>query len=289
MLFVVYNTYSGKYSPNRLSHLERAVRNEFDDFSFRQTVLDSSGAVIPDIDPSEVHIGDIIAAAGGDGTLNACLQFIHNNSIQNKILLAVIPYGTGNNMIGSLGLNKSVKMSISIIKARKTEKISYGLINDRKTFFNCSLGFSSYVLKNRKTNSLTGYVYDTARLLPSYKSSQIEFDGIGEVINLFAGFFINTKVYMSKFKFLKKNNFEPKMNFFYIDGGTALSGITDTLKVFTGIKRYNLIEKDRFVFRLPDNCDIELDGDIFKIKESGRMVSLENISTVTLITNGDTK
>lgn len=284
MLYLVYNKYSGAYSAKRISSLEKSVRAEFPDYAMRETVV-YKGKVTADIDPRELKTGDIIAAAGGDGTVNACLQFIHDNSLQEMTILGVIPLGTGNNMVGTLKLPKSLSAALKVLKNRKTELIRYGLLNGSKAFFNCSIGFSSFVLKNRKTNSIAGYFYDSARLLPSYKSCRIELEE--KKLEIFAGFFINTKVYMSKFRFLKKNNSEQGLKFFYIEGSGILAGLTDALKAFTGIKEYKTMEKNVFKFDLPENYDIELDGDIYEIAGNNRTISLENRSTVKIITNGD--
>ncbi len=284
MLYLVYNKYSGAYSSKRISSLERAAQKEFSDYTLRETVIYES-CVSADIDPREIKTGDMIAAAGGDGTVNACLQFIHDNSLQERTILGVIPLGTGNNMVGSLKLPRSLCGALRVLKNRKTEYLSYGLLNGSKAFFNCSIGFSSFVLKKRKTNSIAGYFYDSARLMPFYKSCRIELEG--RKLEIFAGFFINTKVYMSKFKFLKENNSDKGMKFFYIEGANLLTGLTDTLKAFTGIKEYKTMEKNGFKFNLPENHDIELDGDIYEIAGNNRTISLENRSTVKIITNGD--
>jgi len=286
MLYLVLNKYSGGYSQRRISYLEWSVEKEFPEFTIRETVL-NKGKVSADIDPKELKDGDVIAAAGGDGTVNACLQFIHDNSVQSKVLLGVIPLGTGNNMIGSLKLPRTVEGAVNVLKKRKFEYISYSSVNGHKVFFNCSIGFSSFVLKNRKTSSLAGYFYDTARLLPLYRSCRIKFQGEETCLNLFAGFFVNTKVYMSKFRFLKKNNSEKKMHFYYIESSNRISEMTEALTSFTGIRKYKTLEKDKFEFTLPENCYIELDGDIFEIGGNNRTISLENCSTVKIITNGD--
>ncbi|MDD3044884.1 MAG: diacylglycerol kinase family protein [Candidatus Delongbacteria bacterium] len=286
MLYIVINKYSGGYSQRRIFYLEKSVEKEFPEFTIRETVLDKH-RVSADINPMEIKKGDIIVAAGGDGTINACLQFIHDNSLQEQILLGVIPLGTGNNMIGSLKLPRTIESAVNVLKKRRFEQISYSSINGSKVFFNCSIGFSSFVLKNRKTSSLAGYFYETARLLPLYKSCKIKFAEKENCLDLFAGFFINTKVYMSKFKFLKANNSGNMMKFFYIEGANFITGLTDTLKAFTGIKEYKTMERNGFKFDLPENHYIELDGDIFEIGENNRTITLENCSTVKIITNGD--
>lgn len=288
MLYLAVNRFSGSYSKKKINELESLVRSEFVHYDFIETVK-NEGKVSLGISPEKISENDIICAVGGDGTINACLQFIHDSSLQDKVLLGIIPLGTGNNMIGSLGLKKEFGKAVHIISRGETEKISYGTVNGEKVFFNCSIGFSSHVLKNRKTNSLTGYYYDTLRLYPSYKGCRINISGTEKPLELFAGFFINTKVYMSKFKFLKRNNGEMSLGFYYIDKGNLLITPAKAAMAIFNSELYNKIEDTKFIINLGDGCEIETDGDIFSLNGSERTVTIENQSQVNVITNNKIK
>jgi diacylglycerol kinase family enzyme len=288
MIYLAVNRYSGSYSKKKMNELEPLVRSEFEHYDFIETVK-SGDKVSLGIDPEIISENDIICAVGGDGTINACLQYIHDKSIQKKVLLGIIPMGTGNNMIGSLGLKKGFGKAVHIISKGETEKISYGTVNGEKVFFNCSIGFSSHVLKNRKTNSLTGYFYDSLRLFPSYKGCRINISGREKPLELFAGFFMNTKVYMSKFKFLKRNNDGVKLGFYYIEKGNLLVTPAKAAAAFFNSELYNKIEDKKFLIDLGAGCEIETDGDIFSLKGLERTVTIENRSQVNVITNNKIK
>ncbi len=285
MIYIATNKYSGSYSEEKVKVLQREFEHSGSQIRMIFTII-SGGRPGADLDPGIVSDGDILAAAGGDGTVNACLQYIHDNSLQKKIRLGIIPMGTGNNMIRSLGLTKNLRKAAEIIKQGRSEKISYGIINSDRVFFNCSIGFPSFVLKNRKTNSVTGYFLDTVRLMPRYSGVKALFSGEVEE-EIFAGFFINTKAYMSKFRFLKENNAEPELKYFYICKGSLPGDISSVLKVFLDPKNYKTKSALSYRLTLPDNAHIELDGDIYSRTGTDKEIEIKNVSFVNIISNNE--
>lgn len=288
MLYIVINKYSGSFSERKLQSLRKAAASYFKDVIISETVS-RQGKITLDIDPENIKADDIIAAAGGDGTINICLQYIHDNSLQETVLLGIIPLGTGNNMIRSLKLSKNIDSSFQILRKCSIENISYGTINGEKAFFNCSIGFSSYVLKNRKTNSLTGYYYDAVRLYPGYKGCRLSISGSDKDIDLFAGFFINTKVYMSKFRFLKENNSDKQLDFFYLEKGNIIITPAKAAMAFLNPDSYKKVTDEKITIKLDKDCDIETDGDIFSITGQDRTAVIENHSYISVITNNKYK
>jgi diacylglycerol kinase family enzyme len=283
MIYLTANKYSGSYSEKKLNGLADQLSSAFGECSLNFTVK-IGGRTGIGLDPESVHKGDTIIAAGGDGTINACLQYIHDNGLQDKVKLGIVPMGTGNNMIKSLGLKKKFTEAVRILKDGNTQQVSYGTVNDDRVFFNCSIGFAPFVLKNRKTNSLAGYFMDVARLLPKYKGIKITDSG-GETLDIFAGFFINTKAYMSKFRFLKNNNCGNELKFFYIRKGNLISNMANGLKTFLNPENYLTRTEKVYNITLPEGVDIELDGDIYCINSADRTVSIKNRSQVNVITN----
>jgi diacylglycerol kinase (ATP) len=288
MLYLVVNKYSGNYSAKKITELKSELDQQFGNYEFINTVL-TDNKVLIDLDHKKIRRNDTICAVGGDGTVNACLQFVHDKGLQKKVLLGVIPVGTGNNMIGSLNLKKGFKKAVQIIKEAKTEKIRYATINGERAFFNCSFGFTSHILSNRKTNSLVGYFYDTIRLLPSYKFCSVLIEGDTKEKVIFAGFFINTKVYMSKFRFLKKNNLEAGLQFFYIERGSIIDIPARAALTFADPMFYNSMKRNKYIIYPKKNCIFELDGDIYSSSKCNEPVTIENSSAVRVITNNKIK
>ncbi len=284
MIYLISNTRSGSYSAGKIARIAEELESRGADFSFGETVKHGHFVTL-EIDPVSIREGDSIVAAGGDGTVNACLQYIHDNQLAGKVKLGIIPLGTGNNLIGSLKLTKNIKKAVGIIVRAKTEKISYGLINDKKAFFNCSFGFTSFVLKNRKTNSLYGYAWDGLRLIPAFKGCNTVFAGTQKQINIFAGFFINTKFYLSKFKFIKINNSGTELPFFYIERNNPVVNSIKSLSALTGISKWSRMSETSYTFSLDKNCMLEIDGDVYVPEDHNGEYTLHNATTVEVITN----
>jgi diacylglycerol kinase family enzyme len=283
MIYLTANKYSGSYSEKRIAELVKELNSSFGGCQVNFTVKVDGIAGI-DLDPADLQNGDIIVAAGGDGTINACLQYIHDNGLQDKVKLGIIPMGTGNNMIKSLGLKKNFTEAVKIVSEGFTERISYGTVDGARVFFNCSIGFPPFVLKNRKTNSIAGYFLDIVRLLPRYKSVKVRFYE-EEHEDILAGFFINTKAYMSKFRFLKANNSGNELKYFYIRKGNFIVGMADVVKVFLDPKNYKIRTAEVYRLSLPDGAHIEIDGDIYSRTGTNKEIEIKNVSCVNILCN----
>ena len=140
MIYFVLNKFSGAYSEKLEEEILLTSKSIIPNvkanviYTALFSKIDEFNQYHPDIKSESISDGDIIVAVGGDGTVNICLNFIHLNKLQDRVKLAIIPMGTGNNMLKTLNLSKRIYTSIKIIKNNKTEKLQYGLINDKYTF-----------------------------------------------------------------------------------------------------------------------------------------------------------
>ena len=84
---------------------------------------------------------DIVAAVGGDGTVNEVARSLtHTNSA-----LAIVPSGSGNGLARHLCLPMDARKAIEIINACKIEDFDYGVINDLPFFCTCGMGFDAFI------------------------------------------------------------------------------------------------------------------------------------------------
>ena len=84
---------------------------------------------------------DIVAAVGGDGTVNEVARSLtHTNSA-----LAIVPCGSGNGLARHLCLPMDAKKAIEIINACKIEDFDYGVINNLPFFCTCGMGFDAFI------------------------------------------------------------------------------------------------------------------------------------------------
>ncbi|MDA3839016.1 MAG: diacylglycerol kinase family protein, partial [Candidatus Delongbacteria bacterium] len=99
MIYFVFNKTSGTYIEEREDIIRKRSKELFTHETIITYTKSSNDFYVPNIDPSMIKNNDIIVAVGGDGTINLCLQFVHDNKLSNKVALGFIPAGTGNNMV----------------------------------------------------------------------------------------------------------------------------------------------------------------------------------------------
>ena len=100
---------------------------------------------------------DIIIAVGGDGTVNECVKSL----IYSKIILGIIPCGSGNGFARHIGMSQKIKSAINQLKKGKVSKIDTCSIN-KIPFINVSgTGFDAHIankFKNLKKRGFISYI-----------------------------------------------------------------------------------------------------------------------------------
>ncbi|ELZ11246.1 diacylglycerol kinase catalytic region [Natrinema thermotolerans DSM 11552] len=81
---------------------------------------------------------DLVAAAGGDGTLNAVVNGVAAADALESTTVAVVPAGTGNNFATNVGI-RGIEHAFSVIEEGRRREIDVGWANDR-TFVNSCVG-----------------------------------------------------------------------------------------------------------------------------------------------------
>jgi diacylglycerol kinase (ATP) len=109
------------------------------------------------------HDSDCIIAAGGDGTVSIVISALARHGLLPHIPLGVIPYGTGNNLVRSFGLERDSEKALVTIRQGYTTRLDISLVNKEYYGVNVSFGLFPYLLARRVTNSLVGYTYEAIR------------------------------------------------------------------------------------------------------------------------------
>ena len=110
-----------------------------------------------------VHNSDCVIAVGGDGTVNIVISALARHGLLPHIPLGVIPYGTGNNLVRSFGLERDSEKALVTIRQGYTTRLDISLVNQEYYGVNVSFGLFPYLLARRVTNSLVGYTYEAIR------------------------------------------------------------------------------------------------------------------------------
>ncbi|MDA3886172.1 MAG: diacylglycerol kinase family protein [Candidatus Delongbacteria bacterium] len=283
MIYFIFNKVSGTYTSEREELIRKHSELLFKDQFVIKYTKPFNDEFIPDITPNHISHDDSIVAVGGDGTISLCLQFIHDNDLSDKVSLGFIPAGTGNNMVKISNLSKNILTALDIINKRKIKVLQYGTINDKKVFLNFSLGFTSYVLQNRKTKTLKGYVIDGIRNYMKFKHSRTRITSENYKIDakLFAAFFMNTTHYLSFIRFLKKNNTTDNIHIFYLPKANKLFNFIKLLPIFIGVNFFERLTLNNFSIELTKDQSIEIDGDVFRSNE--KILSIKNQNKIKFI------
>lgn len=124
---------------------------------------DASGSyTVPEVAQYAQDLGCVVAV-GGDGTVNIVIAALMRHDLHTRVPLGVIPYGTGNNLVRSFGLERTAEKALVTIAQGHTIPLDVGLVNQQYYCVNASFGVFAHVLANRVTNSLLGYTYEAVR------------------------------------------------------------------------------------------------------------------------------
>lgn len=93
--------------------------------------------------------GGVIAAAGGDGTINMIAGLCY----RHKVTLGVIPLGTFNYFARDLSIPTDIKQAVEIITNGRIKKISVGLVEEHIFLNNASFGLYTKLIRQREVAS----------------------------------------------------------------------------------------------------------------------------------------
>lgn len=84
---------------------------------------------------------DIVAAVGGDGTVNEVARAI----VHSGTALGIVPSGSGNGLARHLLLPMNARKAIELINICEIRDLDYGVINGYPFFCTCGMGFDAFV------------------------------------------------------------------------------------------------------------------------------------------------
>ena len=100
---------------------------------------------------------NVIVAAGGDGTISDVIQGIIDSGRGEKVILGIIPFGSGNAFLSSLGLPRSIALGAHYIRRGKTRTIDLIDIEGKIAAF-ASIGATAQITVEKYRRSLPGFL-----------------------------------------------------------------------------------------------------------------------------------
>lgn len=93
----------------------------------------------------EIEAGaQTVIVGGGDGTLSLCAEYL----VGTQVAMAVLPLGTGNTFVRSIGIPVDMAAAIENIAKGEVQYIDVGKVNDQIFLNSVSLGLSATIAKS---------------------------------------------------------------------------------------------------------------------------------------------
>jgi YegS/Rv2252/BmrU family lipid kinase len=111
---------------------------------------------------------DIIVAVGGDGTVNEVASCL----IQSKVVLGIVPVGSGNGLARHLGIPRSVSKAIRLINKSHHHFIDTATVNGKAFISIAGVGFDAEVARkftDSKKRGFSGYLKIIGTTFMNYK------------------------------------------------------------------------------------------------------------------------
>ncbi|MGH7005601.1 MAG: lipid kinase [Alphaproteobacteria bacterium] len=138
---------------------------------------------LSDMIRKHAHDVDFVIVGGGDGSLNDAAQGL----LDTGLPLGVIPLGTANDFVRTIGIPLDIPGAIGIIAKGRTTRVDLGEANGYPFFNVASIGFSadlaqSLTEKAKKYWGKLGYGLVAARLLAGSRlfTATLDHDGMSE-------------------------------------------------------------------------------------------------------------
>jgi YegS/Rv2252/BmrU family lipid kinase len=122
---------------------------------------------------------DIVAVAGGDGSVNETASGL----IGTDTALAIIPLGSGNGLARHLGYSPWLRSTLEVINAANAVSIDVGRVNGEPFFNLIGIGFDAFAVKlfdRERTRGLATYAFAVLRGLRSYDGYETRIEWSGE-------------------------------------------------------------------------------------------------------------
>ena len=121
---------------------------------------------------------DIVAAVGGDGTINE----VASQLVGSRTALAIIPHGSGNGLAYHLQIPINVKKALAVINDLRIEKMDVGYVNGKPFFSIAGIGFDAKVAYDFEADPHRGFFTYFKHILHNYFQYQscdyhITYDG----------------------------------------------------------------------------------------------------------------
>lgn len=163
----IVNPISGTKAKNRVTKL---IRDLLDPQLFSPTVVvtEYAGHATQLAQQFALEGYYAVIAVGGDGTVNE----VANGLVGTNTALGIVPNGSGNGFARHLDISTRMNRAIEMLNSSEVISVDYGMVNDKRFFSTCGVGFDALVavqFNEGKSRGLKTYVQNTLQSLFNYK------------------------------------------------------------------------------------------------------------------------
>ncbi|MCQ2264369.1 MAG: diacylglycerol kinase family lipid kinase [Bacteroidales bacterium] len=176
-LWLIVNPISGIHHGDDIGLIaHNTLNNSLFDISLHYTEHKGHGA---ELAREAVNAGiDIVAAVGGDGTINE----VASQLVGTDTIFAIIPHGSGNGLAYHLQIPINVRKALMTINDLRVEKLDVGYVNGQPFFSIAGIGFDAKVAYDFDVDPRRGFYTYLKHILRNYFNYQpadyhIEYDG----------------------------------------------------------------------------------------------------------------
>ncbi len=197
-VLVIHNPTAGWRRRRRFARILNALVREGIDIDVRPTTQRGDAeAFARNADRDHV---DVIAVAGGDGTINEVVNGLHDPALP----LAIIPLGTANVLAHEIGLGGSPTEIARTIAHGTPRPISVGVVNGRRFVMMAGFGFDAYVVstvkpKLKRILGKAAYVLSTLAALMAFRFPKYRVRVDGETFDVASAVIANGHFYGGTF------------------------------------------------------------------------------------------
>jgi len=134
-----------KAGPQRGVDVSALIDNQLKDslLSYRIQFTERAGHAI-DLATQAIEEGyNVVAAVGGDGTVNETAQAL----INSETALGIVPFGSGNGLARDLDIPLDAAKAVDLIQQLQVTTIDSATANGRPFFCTAGVGFDAYISK----------------------------------------------------------------------------------------------------------------------------------------------
>jgi len=164
IVFIINPISGTRHSDNIEVIAKKELNADSFDIVFRYTEYKGHGAVLASEAVSQN--ADIVAAVGGDGTINE----VASQLVGTQTALAVIPHGSGNGLAYHLHIPIHLKKAIRIIKSLNIIDIDTCLVNGKHFFSIAGIGFDAKVAHDFSLDVQRGFQNYLKYIIKNYFS-----------------------------------------------------------------------------------------------------------------------